>query len=62
LKKYIKSTPIKSVTSTRYAKGMVKAEPTKNRTAGIDTNHSTMFTLLLKLIVICEQLCIQSEL
>jgi len=26
----------------------VRAEPTNNRTAGIDTNHSTMFTLLLK--------------
>jgi len=26
---------------------MVRAEPTNNHTAGIDTNHSTMFTLLL---------------
>jgi len=27
---------------------MVRAEPTNNRTAGIDTNHPTMFTLLSK--------------
>jgi len=33
-----------------------------NRTAGIDTNHSTMFTLLLELNVICEQRWIQFEL
>jgi len=25
---------------------MVRAEPRNNRTAGIDTNHSTIFTLL----------------
>jgi len=43
-------------------KEMVRAEPTNNRTAGIDTNHSTMFTLLLKLNVICEQRWIQFEL
>jgi len=30
---------------------MVRAEPTNNRTASIDTNHSTMFTLLLKLVI-----------
>jgi len=40
---------------------MVRAEPTNNHTAGIDTN-STMFTLLLKLNVICEQRWIQFEL
>jgi len=31
---------------------MVRAEPTNNRTADIDTNHSTMFMLLLTLNVI----------
>jgi len=43
---------------------MVRAEPTNNRTAGINTNHSTMFTLLLELLlnVICEQRWIQFEL
>jgi len=30
---------------------MVRAEPRNNRTAGIDTNHSTMFMLLLELNV-----------
>ena len=30
---------------------MVRVEPTNSRTAGIDTNHSTMFTLLLELNV-----------
>jgi len=34
---------------------MVSAELTNNRTAGKDTNYSTMFTVLLKLNVICEQ-------
>ena len=38
---------------------MVRAEPTSNRTAGTDTNHSTMFTLLLQLNLICEQRCSQ---
>jgi len=41
---------------------MVIAEPKNNRTADIDTNHSTMFTLLLELNVICEQRRIQFEL
>ena len=41
---------------------MVRAEPTNNRTAGIDTNHSTMFTLLLELNVLCEQRWMQFEL
>ena len=41
---------------------MVRAEPTNNRTAGIDINYSTMFTLLLKLNVMCEQRWIQFEL
>jgi len=36
---------------------MVRAETTKNRTAGIDTDHSIMFTLLLELNLICEQRC-----
>jgi len=40
-------------------KEMVRAEPTNNRIAGTDTNHSTMFTLLLKLNVMCEQRWIQ---
>jgi len=30
---------------------MVRAEPTKNRTSNTETNHSTMFTLLLELNV-----------
>jgi len=41
---------------------MVRAELTNNRTAGIDTNHSTMFKLLLELNVIFEQRWIQFEL
>jgi len=41
---------------------MVRAEPTNNRTAGIDTKHSTMFTLLLELNAICEQRRTQLEL
>jgi len=44
---------------------MVQAEPTNNRTAasaGIDTNHSTMFTLLRELNVVCEQKWIQIKL
>jgi len=41
---------------------MVRTEPTNNRTAGIDTNHSTMFALLLELNVICGQRWIQFEL
>jgi len=41
---------------------MVRAEPTNNRTASIDNYHSTMFTLLLELNVICEQRWIQFEL
>jgi len=40
----------------------VRAEQTNNRTGGIDTNHSTMFTLLQELNVICEQRWIQFEL
>jgi len=38
------------------------ATPTNNRTVGIETNHSTMFTLLLELNVVCEQRWIQFEL
>jgi len=41
---------------------MVRAKPTNNRTAGTNTNHSTMFTLLLELNVICEQRWTQLEL
>jgi len=41
---------------------MVRAEPRNNCTAVIDTNHSTMFTLVLDLNVICEQRRIQFEL
>jgi len=41
---------------------MVRAEPTNNRTASIETNHSTMFSLLLELNVICEQRWILFEL
>jgi len=43
-------------------KEMMRAEPTNNRTAGIDTYHSTMFTLLLDLNVISGQRWIQFEL
>ena len=41
---------------------MVRAEPTNNLTAGIDTNHSTILKLLLELNVIYEQRWIQFEL
>ena len=41
---------------------MVRAEPANNHTAGIGPNHSTMFTLLVELNVICEQKWIQFEL
>jgi len=41
---------------------MVRAEPMNNHTAGIDTYHSTMFTLLLELNVLCEQKWIQFQL
>jgi len=41
---------------------MVRAEPRTNCTAGTETNHSTMFRLLLELNVICEQKWIQFEL
>jgi len=41
---------------------MVREEPMNNRTASIATNHSTMFTLLQELILICEQKWIQFEL
>jgi len=30
-------------------KEMVRAEPTNTRTAGSDTNHSTVFTVLLEI-------------
>jgi len=40
---------------------MVRAEPRNNHTPSIDTNNSTMFTLLLELNVICEQRGIQFE-
>jgi len=43
-------------------KDMVRAEPKNNCTAGINTNHSTMFTLLLEINDICEQRWIQFEL
>ena len=47
---------------TSYVKGMVWTEPTNIRTAGIDTNLATMFTLLLELNVVCGQRWIQFEL
>jgi len=40
---------------------MVRADPTNTRTAGMYTNHSTMFTLLLELNVMCGQRWIQFE-
>jgi len=43
-------------------KEMMRPEPTNNRTASIDTYHSTMFTLLRDLNVISEQRWIQFEL
>jgi len=36
---------------------MVRAERANNRTAGIDTSHSTMVTLLQELSLICERRC-----
>jgi len=51
LKKCIKSTPIKGATLQAKPKEMVRAEPRNNRTAGINTNHSTIFTLLLELLL-----------
>ena len=44
------------------SKELVRAELRNNRTAGIDANHSTMFTVQLDLNVICEQKWIQFEL
>jgi len=41
---------------------MVREEPPNMRTAGTDTNYSTMFTLLPELNVVCGQRCIQFEL
>jgi len=38
------------------------AEPTSTRTAGIDTNHSTMLTLLLEFNLVCGQRWKQFEL
>jgi len=43
-------------------KEMVRAEPRNNRTADMDTNHSTMLKLPLKRNVMCEQRWIQFEL
>jgi len=40
---------------------MVMEEPMNTRTAGIDTNHSIMFTLLLELNLMCGQRWIQFE-
>jgi len=47
---------------TSYVKEIVLTEPTNIRTAGIDTNHATTFTLLLELNVVCGQKWIQFEL
>jgi len=44
------------------SKEMVRAQPTNNRTTGIDTNHSTMFALLLELNVTSEERWMQFEL
>ena len=40
---------------------MVRVEPTNTLTTGTDTNHLTMFTLLLELNVVCGQRWIQFE-
>jgi len=39
----------------------VRVESSNNRTTGIDTNNSTMFTLLLELNLICEQRCLNCK-
>jgi len=41
---------------------MVRTEPSNTRTIGIDTYHSTMFTLLQELSVMCGQRWVQFEL
>jgi len=41
---------------------MMRADPSNNRTAGTDTYHSTVSTLLLDLNVIREQRWIEFEL
>ena len=46
---------------TSYVKEMVWTEPTNIHTTGIDTNHATIFTLLLELNVVCGQRWIQFE-
>jgi len=56
----------KSITSKEWSlqakpKEMVKAEPTNTRIAGVNTYHSSVFTLLLELNVICGQRWIQFE-
>jgi len=43
-------------------KKMVREEARNNRTADIDDNHSTMFTLLPDLNIICQQRWMQFEL
>ena len=43
-------------------KEMVRAEPMNNRTAGIDTNNSSVLTLLLELNATCEHRQMQLEL
>jgi len=53
---------MKVVTLQAKPKEMVRVEPRNNLTAGIDTNRSTMFMLLLELNVICEQRWIQFQL
>jgi len=47
---------------TSYVEEMVWAEPTNIRTADIDANDATMFTLLLELNVVYGQRWIQFEL
>ena len=47
---------------TSYVNEMVWTEPTNIRTAGIATNHATMFTLLLELNVLYWQRWLQFEL
>jgi len=62
LKKYIKSTSIKGVTSTSWAKRNGERRTTEQSHSRHRHNYSTMFTLLLKFKVICEQRWIQFEL
>jgi len=59
---YVKAFPSKVWSLQAKPKETLGGEPANTRTAGIDTNHSTMLTLLLELNVICGQRWTQFEL